>query len=118
MHTDEQYLGNKSIKVQYTARMIAGLIGILNLVFIFGILMSLMDKPKALVYEIPTSLEVLLCLPIMGTILTLTLPAMTFISWKKRFWSIVTRLHYSLVMVVALGFISFLHYWNLLGFRF
>ena len=42
----------------------------------------------------------------------------TWLAWRERYWSLAGRLHYTLVTLGALGFVWWLSYWNLLGFRF
>jgi hypothetical protein len=38
--------------------------------------------------------------------------------WRSQGQSPARRVHYSLVTLAAFGFIWFMGYWNLLGFRF
>jgi len=59
-----------------------------------------------------------LLLTILAVVLTIGLVVFTVLAWKDRYWSVLGRLHYTLVTLAALVFIPFLHYWNLLGFRF
>ncbi|HRK35356.1 MAG TPA: hypothetical protein PLJ47_12240, partial [Candidatus Hydrogenedentes bacterium] len=37
--------------------------------------------------------------------------------WWHGYWPTRTRLHYTLVIAACLGLLPFLHYWNLIGFR-
>ena len=39
------------------------------------------------------------------------------VAWRRRYWSVIGRTHYTLLTLGALGFIGFLNQWNLLGFR-
>jgi CubicO group peptidase (beta-lactamase class C family) len=39
------------------------------------------------------------------------------LAWRRGFWGVVGRAHYSLLTIGALAFVWFLSYWNLLGFR-
>lgn len=55
--------------------------------------------------------------PPVTTGLTLGLIVFTVLAWKNQYWSLVGRVHYSLLTTAAIGFISFLTYWNLLGFQ-
>jgi hypothetical protein len=36
--------------------------------------------------------------------------------WKNKYWTVVGRVHYSLVVLAALAFTWFLSYWGLLTF--
>jgi hypothetical protein len=38
-------------------------------------------------------------------------------AWRRKWWGLLGRLHYTGVALAALGFVPFLWYWNLLGFR-
>jgi hypothetical protein len=50
----------------------------------------------------------------------LTIGALVYsaLAWRKRYWGIVTRGYYTLMTVAAVGFIWFLNYWNLFGWRY
>jgi CubicO group peptidase (beta-lactamase class C family) len=98
---------------------IAGLVGILNLVFVIGLPGSLwLYGAWKLAYGVPAFVVVFLCLPLITTALTLVLLAYTVRAWAKQNWSVGMRSHYSLVALAALAFIPLLVYWNLLGFQF
>jgi len=56
-------------------------------------------------------------LPIVTAVPSIVLLALAVLAWKNRYWSLVGRLHYSLVTLAALTFVWFVNYWNLLGFR-
>ena len=49
--------------------------------------------------------------------LTAGLVARPILVWRRRYWSVVGRAHYSLLALGAVAFVWFLNYWNLLGFR-
>ncbi len=53
-----------------------------------------------------------------GVILTLGAAIFTGLAWKGGYWSLWSRVHYSLVTLAMLVFIWWLNFWNLLGFRF
>jgi CubicO group peptidase (beta-lactamase class C family) len=117
-----QRLWGKSAKFEpqlKAAWVIAGVYGTLNLIFLIGLPLSLyLIGFWKLVYGIPTIVVALLVLPLITTFLTLALLIFSLIIWKYKYWSILSRLHYSLVTIAALIFIPFLAYWNLLGFQF
>lgn len=62
--------------------------------------------------------EILLVLPLISVVLATAALIVTFLSWKNKYWSWCSRLHYTLVVLAALAFIWFLNYWNLLGYHF
>lgn len=97
----------------------AAFVGLLNLLFLVGLPLSLwVIGVWKLAYGVPTIAIGLLCLPIITTALVWVLPVGSVIAWRKGYWSLAQRLHYSIVTLAALAFIPFLLYWNLLGFQF
>ncbi|NEP20435.1 MAG: hypothetical protein F6J97_26735 [Leptolyngbya sp. SIO4C1] len=69
-----------------------------------------------LAYGAPLAMIVLLCLPLVTTLLTVALLYGLGSAWRQPSWAM--RSHYLLVTLAAAAFISFLNYWNLLGFKF
>lgn len=107
------------VKRLHWAWILAGLIGTLNLVFLVGFPLSIwLHGFWRLVYGVPTVAIAFLCIPLLTTVLTLGLLIFTVLAWKNNYWSFFKRSHYSLIALAALVFISFLAYWNLLGFQF
>lgn len=101
------------------ARLIAGLVSLLYLVFVIGLPLSAwVIGVWKLVYGVPAVIGALLYLPPIAAALTLSLPVLAVLAWKKGYWSIWMRVHYSLVTLVAIANIPFLSYWNLLGLHF
>ena len=104
------------------AQLLAGLTCGLNLVFIFGMLLvNLLSENNyrlQLVYGMHKIVILLLCIPLLTSILALGLPVFAVLAWISNEWSFIEQLHYSLVSLTALGLIPFLNYWNLLGFRY
>ncbi|WP_233222518.1 serine hydrolase [Chroococcidiopsis sp. CCALA 051] len=94
-------------------------ISALNLFFLFGtILAILLSNLYEFAYGLPPIITTLLCIPIMTTSLTAVLPVFMVLSWQDKRWSVLGRLYYLFFILCAWGFISFLSYWNLLGFEF
>ncbi len=52
---------------------------------------------------------------LLASVLGLTLPVFSCIAWRRGDWSVARRIYYSVVALVALLMIPFLHHWNLLG---
>ncbi|MGF1478174.1 MAG: serine hydrolase [Cyanophyceae cyanobacterium] len=101
------------------ARTIAGLIGLLNLIFLVGLPLYLWRWGAwKLVYGVPPVAVGFFCLPILTTLLSLLLLILMLIVWRRPVWSLGARSHYSLVTLAAIAFIPLLMYWNLLGFQF
>ena len=99
-------------------RLLAGLIGALNLAFLTGLalLLSLVDRWE-FTYGKPPALSALLVIPLVTSALTIGLPVFAALTWSEGYWSPMGRWHYLLITITALGFIPFLRYWNLLGLR-
>jgi CubicO group peptidase (beta-lactamase class C family) len=100
------------------ARYLAGLVSALNLVFVVGLVVRLGQVLSGVFYRTPTYFVALLVIPLLTAILTVGLVVFTVLAWRDDYWSVLGRLHYSLIAVAALVFIWCVNYWNLLGFRF
>jgi CubicO group peptidase (beta-lactamase class C family) len=101
------------------AWLVAGLVGTLNLAFLLGLSLTLwLSGPTGLVYGLSPLTIAFLYLPLFMTGLAVSLPVFTLLAWRSKTWSLWKRVHYSLITIAAFGFIWFLDYWNLLGFRF
>jgi fermentation-respiration switch protein FrsA (DUF1100 family) len=55
-------------------------------------------------------------LALLATLLTLGIGGFALLAWKNKYWSLAGRVYYSMLALVALLFVLFLNYWNLLGF--
>jgi len=95
----------------------AGVVVALEVAFLVGLALAL---PSALeiTYGVPWQLVALLCLPMVAGVLTVGVVGFAWRAWRHSLWSLASRLHYSAVAVGAVLFTAWLHYWNLLGFRF
>ena len=90
----------------------------LNLAFLIGLslnFMSILNDPWSLIYGLTPMLKFLLIISLVTSVLALCISVLAFLSWKYKYWSLIGRLLYTWVAITALGFIPFLHYWNLLG---
>jgi hypothetical protein len=56
--------------------------------------------------------------PIVGAVLGIGVLIFAFLAWKKKYWTVYGRLHYSLILLSGLVFLWLLNYWNLLGWKF
>lgn len=99
------------------ARLLAASLGILNLLFMVGFVGTLMQGLAGALPYPPSWFVALLVIPVLSSILAVVLAIFAVLAWKDRYWSVVGRLHYSLVTLFALAFVWFVNYWNLLGFR-
>jgi hypothetical protein len=105
-------------KMARRAQFLAILVCTLNLGFLIGMGLAIFGTDYwQLFFGLPRVAIALLVIPPITTGLTLGLLIFTVLVWKNKYYSIIGRLHYSLMSVAAVGFIFFLNYWNLLGFR-
>ena len=109
----------KGSKLSQLAQFLAILVSTLNLVFLIGMGLVLSQADFwELFFGLPGTVIALLFIPPLTAGMTLGLLIFTVLAWKNQYWSLIERLHYSLITLAAIGFISFLKYWNLLGFQF
>src|SRR5919202_2081026 len=107
---------SKTSKMARLAQFLAVLVSALNLIFLMGLgLVVLNTDFWEFFFGVPPAATVLLLIPPLTTGLTLGLFVFTVLAWKNQYWSVIKRVQYSLITLAALGFVSFLNYWNLLG---
>jgi CubicO group peptidase (beta-lactamase class C family) len=101
------------------ARWAAAVLGMLNIFFIVEMLhlLTRMDGWD-FVYGVPPAIKALLWIPMVTTLLASVVLLFAVWVWRRRLWSVWSRLHYSAVATAALAFIWFFVYWNLLGFHY
>jgi CubicO group peptidase (beta-lactamase class C family) len=99
------------------ARWLAGLMCALFLLLILGILF-LVSNTNQVEYGVPVLLKVVLVFPIVAAVLGIGVLIFAFLAWKKKYWTIYGRLHYSLIFLSGLVFLWLLNFWNLLGWKF
>ncbi len=110
-------LDNASLAVPRGARILAGGMSALCLVFLVG-MAAVFSRPDSIMYGIPFSMRVLLVLPFAAAFLALGVLFYAFLSWIRGYWNACSRIHYLLVLLSFPVFLWLLDYWNLLGFRF
>jgi hypothetical protein len=91
-------------------------ISVLNLLFVIGTVLW-GNQPNVL---LGTSMiyKIVLGVGVLGAVLTVGSLVYSVLAWKKSYWGIAARVHYTLVTLAAVAFVWFLNYWNLLGWRF
>ncbi len=96
---------------------IIGGICILNLLFVVG---TVLWGESNLVpfFGVSMIYKIVLGLGVLAAVLTVGALIYSVLAWKRGYWGIAARVHYTLVTVAALAFVWFLNYWNLLGWRF
>ncbi len=98
-------------------RLLAWIMANLYILMVIGLLV-LLSKIEGLFFgDSLLFLKILLVLPLISIVLTAFVLVYTIVAWIKGYWTPCQRFHYTLVFLASLGFIWFLHYWNLLGFK-
>jgi len=88
-----------------------------NLLFLAGMVVVVADGRELLFGITPLARAVLL-LPLLSAVLTGITLFLAVLAWRRGYWSLWSRLHYSLLGLSGLAFIGSLHYWNLLRLGF
>lgn len=97
---------------------LAGLLGLLNLLFVVGLFWVLQTRSFDLIFG-PTPLIYLIsAIPLLALCLTLLLLLLTLLGWRQQKGGTLRRLHHSLLLLASAAFFWFLHYWMLLGFNY
>jgi hypothetical protein len=89
---------------------------VLNLLFVVGMVPA-SNAPTEL-HGPQLIVKIVLGVGVLGAVLTVGALIYSVLAWKRSYWGIATRVHYTLVTVAALALVWFLNYWNLLGWRF
>lgn len=99
------------------ARALAAAVVVLNLVFLIGLIIRMVQAFISAFNATPAYFVALLVIPLLTAVLTIGLLVFTVRAWKESYWSTFGRVHYSLITLAALTFTWFVNYWNLLGWR-
>jgi pimeloyl-ACP methyl ester carboxylesterase len=106
-------------RLQFIAHLVAGTIVLLN--FGFFMVWSGFVYPKILNsmelilrFGVPAEFAPFFVIPIAAFVMTLVLVGIMLLVWKRRTWSVLGRIFYSLVTLAALGFAGFLIRWGVL----
>ena len=99
-----------------TVRWILLSISLLNLIFLFGMLVGY--HPPTELHGVDLSIKLLMTTTVLSALLTAAALVIMVLDWKNRYQGTTSRLYYSLVTVAAVAFVWFLNQWNLLGWRY
>ena len=99
------------------ARWLAGSSALCLFGFLVGVVVLLATDPVGTVMSPPASLQLLFVLPVLAALSTLWAAPYVARSWRDSYWGVLSRLHYTLVVLAAVGLLWLLAYWNLLGAR-
>ena len=100
------------------ARLLAWAVSVLALLFAGGAALTILDPEGTLFFGFSPLLVAVLALPFLVAAFTLGVIFYAALSWRRRYWGLVGRLHYSLVALASLTFVALLGYYNLLALPF
>jgi CubicO group peptidase (beta-lactamase class C family) len=88
-----------------------------GIAFLIGVAVVMRD-PSEIAFGLTREMRGLLALPQVCLVLAAVTVLGALIAWRNGYWRVSGRLHYTLVALAGVGFMSFLYYWNLLTFGF
>jgi len=90
----------------------------LTLIFITSAVVIVTAEGIEIFYGIPATLTAALVLPILTSLLTVGVAVFVPLAWRGRYWTTGRRVHYTLFAVMAVAYVWFYFYWNVLGFQY
>jgi CubicO group peptidase (beta-lactamase class C family) len=90
---------------------------VLNLLFLVGTVLWGEPNLRPL-FGVSLIYKIVLGLGVLSAVLTVGAVVSAVLAWKNSYWGVGARAYYTLVTIAAVGFVWFLHSWNLLGWRF
>jgi hypothetical protein len=69
-------------------------------------------------FGIPPLIRWALWLPLVAIPLLAATAMFSVRAWRRKYWGLAGRIHYSLVTVAGVVLLGWLYYWNLLGFHY
>lgn len=99
------------------ARWTVGLIAALFSGVISSLLVVLQD-PMSLAFGVPTGVRAALGIALAAALASPAAAVAAVTAWRRRFFPVTGLMHLALVAAAAAVFTLWLHWWNLLGFRF
>lgn len=97
------------------ARLCAASVGLLSLAFPVAFVLTVRTL---LAHQSHHLFAVVLSIPLFIAALLPALCYFSALAWRRRFWSVAGRVHYSLFTGASIGYLAVLQYWNLLGFHY
>ena len=91
---------------------------LLNLLFLVGFALGIPAIMQNILLDLPVIVKIALGLGVLAAALTVCALVYTVLAWKEGYWGVGFRAYYTLVTIAAVGFVWFLNYWNLLGWRY
>lgn len=96
-----------------------GLLALTQLVFLALLWVTFSRDSRELTFNWRSPLfNAILALPLLATGLTVLAAALGATAWRRRYWTLPVRLHYSAVVAAGLLILWILKSWNLIGYNF
>ncbi|MCX6688630.1 MAG: serine hydrolase [Methanoregula sp.] len=104
------------------ARWTSGIAAIISILFILVILPVVFEyTPLISEYmtnrTTPLALILVLCIPVITGVLAAGAVIFTGLAWRRKYWNIGHRVHYTLVTIALLGMLWWVNFWNLVFWR-
>jgi len=93
-------------------------ISVLNLLFLAGAVLSVLEIMQYILLEPSMFVKIVLGLGVLSALLTIGALVYTALAWKNGYWGVVFRIYYTLVTIAAVAFVWLWHYWSWLGWRY
>jgi hypothetical protein len=90
----------------------------LTLLFLVAFAVILGGAQEEMMYGFPASLAAALLLPVLTSLLTIGVVVFAVRSWTSGWWTTFRRIHYSVFAILAIGWVWFYWYWNILGWQY
>jgi CubicO group peptidase (beta-lactamase class C family) len=94
------------------ARVLAWSASVVNLVFAIG-MVAVISSVTATAYGASPLLIAVLTLPLLGAVVTVGVLVEATLSWRRGYWGMFGRMHYSAIALSAVTFAALLAYYNL-----
>jgi CubicO group peptidase (beta-lactamase class C family) len=109
--TSEEPAGSTS------ARAIVVILCAINLIFLVWFVAMHASAMDQMIYGYPSGIRLVLTLPLISIAFLIASVVYMVQAWRKRYWSVCARLHFTLVVAAGLCFLWFLNFWNLVGYK-
>jgi CubicO group peptidase (beta-lactamase class C family) len=103
--------------IPISAKAVAWINSFLVLVFVIGLLLSL-GNPEEIVFGVPTSLKVLLIIPIILIVTTLTMLFLWVRFVQDHVYRLRSKILYAMLCLINILALWQLNYWNFVGFNY
>ncbi len=104
------------------ARLVAGVASLLFVVFVLFLLPAVTGD-AALIQSymwdltVPLTLSAVMTVPVIAVLLSAVAAAFVIPVWRRRYWSVWHRVHYTLVVIGLFMLVWWVNFWNLFVFR-